>query len=360
MFLTTFNQLQLSTNQLRPYTGCLHGFARDQVEVREHIELRTTFTDGTTLRTTNIRYLVVNAPSAYNILLGRSALNRIGAIASTRHMKMKLPSLEGAVITIKSDQKEAKKCYENNLKTKRGAFVVTTRPPREDGVTRVEIARENRPEPAKDVVEREIGGKTFKLGRSLTQESQDQVAEVIARHLDPIAWSASNMPGIDPDFLCHRLTMDPHVRPVLQRRQKFNEERRRFIREETKKLLKANYIREIQYPEWLANVVLVKKASRKWRMCVDFTNLNKACPKDSYPLASIDALVDSASGCRLLNSLDAFSCYNQIMMHPRDECKTTFMTKLSCYCYKVMPFVLEYMALNESGVNCLKGFSQSF
>jgi len=149
------------------------------------------------------------------------------------------------------------------------------------------------------------------------------------------------MPGIDPDFLCHRLTMNPQVRLVRQRRRKFNEERRQVICEETKKLLKADHIREIQYPEWLANVVLVKKVSGKWRMCVDFANLNKACPKDSYPLPSIDALVDSASGCRLLSFLDTFSGYNQIMMHPRNECKTTFMTKLSCYCYKVMPFGLK-------------------
>ena len=282
--------------------------------------------DDTTSRTTNIRYLFVNAPSAYNILLGRPALNRIGAVASTRHMKMKLPSLESAVITIKSDQKEAKKCYENCLKTKRGVFAVTTQPPREEGITRAEIAREKRPDPAGDVVEREIGGKMFKLGQSLSQESQDEVAEVIAQHLDAFAWSASNMPSIDLDFLCHHLTMDPQVRPVRQRRRKFNEERRRVVREETRKLLKAGHIRDIQYPEWLANVVLLKKASRKWRMCVDFTDLNKACPKDSYPVPSIDALVDNAFGCRLLNFLDAFFGYNQIMMHPRDECKTTFMT----------------------------------
>jgi len=74
-------------------------------------------------------------------------------------------------------------------------------------------------------------------------------------------------------------------------------------------------------------------------MCVDFTDLNKACSKDSYPLPSIDALVDSASGCRLLSFLNAFSYYNQIRMHP--ECKTAFMTKLSCYCYKVIPFGLK-------------------
>ena len=96
------------------------------MEVCGHIELRTTFTDGTTLRTTNIRYLVVNAPSAYNILLGRPTLNRIGAVASSRHMKVKLPSLDGTMITMKSDQKEAKRCYENNLKTKRGVCAVTT------------------------------------------------------------------------------------------------------------------------------------------------------------------------------------------------------------------------------------------
>jgi len=324
IFWSTFNKLQLSPDQLRPYDDCLYGFVGDQVEVRGHIELRTTFTDDTASRTVNIRYLVVNAHSAYNILLGRPALNKTKVVASTRHMKMKLSFLEGTVITIKSDQKLTKKCYENSLKTKRGVCTVTNQSPRGEGVTRIEVM-----EPAEEVLEREIGGKTFKLGRSL------------ARHMDAFAWSASNMPGIDSDFLCHRLTMDPQVRPVRQRRRKFNKERRLIIRQETQKLLSADHIREIQYPKWLANVVLVKKANGKWRMCVDFTDLNKACPKDSYPLPSIDTLVDNASGCRLLSFLDAFSGYNQIRMHPRDECKTTFMTKLSCYCYKVMSFGLK-------------------
>jgi len=341
MFMTTFNRLQLSTDQLKPYTRCLYGFAENEVEVRGYIELRTTFTDNTSSRTTSIRYLVVDAPSAYNILLGRPPLNRLGAVPSTRHMKVKLPSHEGAVIIITSDQREAKKCYKNNLKTKGGVFSVTTKPPREDGVTREEIIRENQPEPAGGVMEREIEGKTFKLGQSLTKESHDQVVGVIARHLDAFAWSITDMPGIDLDFLCHRLTMDSSVRPVRQRRRKFNEEKCQAIREETEKLLKAGHIREIQYHEWLANVVLVKKANGKWRMCVDFTDLNKACPKVSYSLANIDALEDSASGCKLLSSLDTFSGYNQIMMHPRDECKTAFMTEPSCYCYKAMPFGLK-------------------
>jgi len=128
MFWPNFNKLQLSPDQLRPYVGCLYGFAGDQVEVRGYIDLRTTFTDGVASRTEKIRYLVVNAPSAYNVLLGRPTLKRIGVVPSTRHVKVKLPSMEGMVITIHSNQKEAKKCYENSLKNKRSVCHVTTTP----------------------------------------------------------------------------------------------------------------------------------------------------------------------------------------------------------------------------------------
>jgi len=123
--------------------------------------------------------------------------------------------------------------------------------------------------------------------------------------------------------------MDAKVRPVRQRRRKFNEERRLVVKEETQKLFSAEHIREIQYPEWLANVVIVKKANGKWRMCVDFTDLNKACPKDSYPLPNIDALVDNASGCKMLSFLgcvlrlqpdqDASQGRKQNGVHDRDE-----------------------------------------
>ena len=99
------------------------------MEVRGYIELRTTFTDEAASRTEKIKYLVVNSPSAYNILLGRPTLNRIGVVPSTRHMKVKFPSMEGVVITIRSDQKETKKCYKNSLKNKRSVSYITTTPP---------------------------------------------------------------------------------------------------------------------------------------------------------------------------------------------------------------------------------------
>ena len=257
-------------------------------------------------------------------------------------MKMKLPSLEGGVIVIRSDQKAARKCYENSLKNKRGICVMAEQTQESEGITRAEIANKRQPEPAGEVQQKEIVGKKFKLDTSLGEVLQYHIVEVIARHLNTFAWSTSVMPGINLDFLCHRLTMDAKARIVIERRRKFNEERCLVIWEETQKLLSVGHIREIQYPEWLANVMLVKKANGRWMMCVDFTDLNKACPKDLYPLPNINALVHNASGCRL-SFLDAFSGYNQIRMHPRDENKFVFMIELSSYCYKVMPFGLKYV-----------------
>ena len=95
------------------------------------------------------------------------------------------------------------------------------------------------------------------------------------------------------------------------------------------------------YLDWSANVVIVKKANGKWRMCVDFTDLNKACSKDSYPLPHIDQLVDSTAGHKLLSFMDVFSGYNQIRMNETDQKKTSFITSQSLFCCEVMPFDLK-------------------
>lgn len=105
--------------------------------------------------------------------------------------------------------------------------------------------------------------------------------------------------------------------------------------------MSTGFIREVYYLDWLANVVLVKKANRKWRMCVDFTDLNKACSKDSFPLPRIDQLVDSTSRHKLLTFMDAFSGYNQIKMAKEDQEKTALIISQGLYCYKVMPFGLK-------------------
>ena len=110
---------------------------------------------------------------------------------------------------------------------------------------------------------------------------------------------------------------------------------------EVRKLLVAGFIREVYYPDWLANVVMVKKSNGKWMMCVDFMDLNRACPKDNYPLLRIDTLVDSTARHDLLSFMDAFSGYNQIKVNEEDQEKTSFVTSQGLFCYKVMPFELK-------------------
>jgi hypothetical protein len=103
------------------------------------------------------------------------------------------------------------------------------------------------------------------------------------------------------------------------------------------RLLEANYIEPVTYPTWLSNVVMVQKKSDKWRMCIDFTSLNKACPKDNFPLPRIDKIVDSAAGCEVMSLLDCFSCYHQIYMTEEDKASTSFITPFGTYCFIRMP-----------------------
>jgi hypothetical protein len=116
-----------------------------------------------------------------------------------------------------------------------------------------------------------------------------------------------------------------------------SEDKAEGARNEVKRLLSAGVIREVKYPEWLANTVRVKKANGKWRMCIDFTDLNKACPKDEFPLPRIDSLVDAAASSELMSLLDCYSGYHQIWMKKEDEPKTSFITPSGTYCYLRMP-----------------------
>ena len=134
------------------------------------------------------------------------------------------------------------------------------------------------------------------------------------------------MPGIDPSVITHRLNVYSSSKPVRQKKRVFASERDNAIKEEVQKLTIAKFILEVYYSDWLANVVMVKKANGKWRMCVDFTDLNKACPKDCYPLPCINQLVDSRVGHKLLSFMIAFSGYNQIRMDEADQEKTSFVT----------------------------------
>ena len=335
--------------------------------------------------TTTARFLVVDAPSAYNMLLGRPSLNAIKAIPSAYHMMIKFPTVSG-VGMVRGDQRVARECYLVSMKQKAVDNIyldelnmrdeVLTRPEPSEELESVlldddpehlayigsklaedlkspltHFLRQN-----KDVLawkREEMGGIdpiiiTHRLnvspehlayiGSKLAEDLKIPLTHFLRQNKDVLAWKREDMGGVDPTIITHRLNVSPSFKPVKQKRRSFTPERKKAINEEVGKLLQAGVIREVEYPKWLANVVLVKKANSKWRLCIDFTDVNRACPKDSFPLSRIDLIVDATTGHELLGFMDAFSGYNQIIMDPDVQEKTSFVTAQGTYCYCVMPF----------------------
>ncbi|KAG8490478.1 hypothetical protein CXB51_013617 [Gossypium anomalum] len=149
------------------------------------------------------------------------------------------------------------------------------------------------------------------------------------------------MPRLSADIVVHRLPIRQDCKPVQQKLQRMTPDIVLKIKDEVKKQFDAGFLQEVKYSEWVANIVPVPKKDGKVRMCVDYRDLNKASPKDNFPLPHIDTLVDNTAGYSLFSFIDGFSGYNQIKMHLEDMDKTTFITLWGTFCYKVMPFGLK-------------------
>jgi hypothetical protein len=127
------------------------------------------------------------------------------------------------------------------------------------------------------------------------------------------------MPRIPKEVIEHKLGIDPSYKPIKHKERRYTSKRRNTIQQEVNKLLEAGFIRPVDYPSWLANLVLVEKPDGSWHMCIDYTSLNKACPKDEYPLPRICQITDSTTSCELLPFLDAYSGYHQISLATDNE-----------------------------------------
>jgi hypothetical protein len=144
------------------------------------------------------------------------------------------------------------------------------------------------------------------------------------------------------ELIEHSLNVNPKATPKRQHLRRFADNRRDAIKNELAKLLAAGFIKEVFHPKWLANPVLVrKKDSNEWRMCVDYTDLNKHFPKDPFGLPRIDQVIDSTAGCDMLCFLDCYFRYHQIVIKEEDQEKTTFITPFGAYCYTTMSFGLK-------------------
>ena len=179
------------------------------------------------------------------------------------------------------------------------------------------------------------------IGSSLSLNERSRLIDLLRSYLDVFAWSYEDMPGLDPAIVQHHLHILPHDRPVKQKLRRLHPRWSLQVKEEIQKQLSVGFLFVVEYLEWLANVVPVLKKDGKVRVCVDFRDLNKAIPKDDFPLPHIDMLVDSTTGHPMLSFMDGFSRYNQILMAPEDMEKTSFITEWGTYYYRVMSFGLK-------------------
>lgn len=149
------------------------------------------------------------------------------------------------------------------------------------------------------------------------------------------------MPGLSPEVAVHKLSINTKMQPVKQAPRRMRLEVEEQVVAETKKLIDAGFIREEKYADWIANIVPVKKKNGQIRICIDYRDLNKACPKDDFPLPNAELMVDNTSNHDMFSFMDGSSGYNQMKMDPDDEKHTAFRTPIGIYCYKVMPFGLK-------------------
>ncbi|CAL8133852.1 unnamed protein product [Prunus armeniaca] len=249
--------------------------------------------------------MVINEVSPYNGILGRPWIGKINAITSATYQKIRYPIPGDGIGQINNDQQSKNQDQIEGIYPK--VSPEEGWKPEED----VELVPFDPDKPERKAW----------IGSGLCQEEKAELAAFLQNNKDVFAWSPSNMPDIDPQIICHRLHVNPAIKPITQKRHDFAPERVAIIEVEIDKLLVAD--------------------KGLWRVCIDYTDLNNACPKDNFPWPRIDQLVNSTSGNQLLSFMDAYSGYNQIMIHEDDKVKTSFIIERDTYCYKVMPFVLK-------------------
>ena len=159
--------------------------------------------------------------------------------------------------------------------------------------------------------------------------------------MDVFAWNPYEVPGVDPGFIVHKLNVDPSYPPKKQKLRRSAKDHVEVVRQAGEKLKEVGAIKETFFPEWLANTVVVQKKNGKWRVCVDFTDLNRACPKDPFPMPKIDQLVNATYGLPRMSFLDAFQGYHQIALVVEDQEKMVFISPDANYHYTVIPFGLK-------------------
>jgi len=183
-------------------------------------------------------------------------------------------------------------------------------------------------------------GKTLNINKNLEKSQQEKLVKILQRHSSAYAWEYTDMKGISPNTCTHHIYIEENCKPIRQPQRRMNPNLREIVKEELQKLLNVNFIYPISDSQWVSPLVIVPKKNGKWRVCIDYRELNKATLKDHFPLPFIDQVLDTLAGKKYFSFLDGFSGYNQIQVALEYQDKTTFTYPWGAYAYRVFPFGL--------------------
>ncbi|GKB43554.1 reverse transcriptase domain-containing protein [Tanacetum coccineum] len=277
LFKHCFNRLRPEIkSQMVPAT-LLIGFSGETIWPLRQLRLLVSIGDAKHSIKSWMNFMIVRSPSPYNGIIGRPRISEIQAIPSTTHGMLKFP-VDVRIVTIRS------------------TILMPT-----------------------EYQEITIRGAISTKGRT-------ELCALLKGNLDIFAWQPSDMTGVPRSIAEYKLNIREGYLPVWQKKRGHAPECAKAIQTEVQKLVEAGIMRKVYYHDWLSNPVIIKKHDGSWRMCIDFTDLNKACPQDCYPLPEIDWKVESLCGYPFKCFLEAYKGYHQIHMAESDEEKTTFHT----------------------------------
>jgi hypothetical protein len=238
LYWPAFQQMGIDRERIKPFASPLVGFGGEVVFPMGIISLPVTAGKAPQLATVMIDFLVIDRPSAYNVIMGRPALNKFKAATSTYHLMMKFPT-EEVVGVVRGDQLAAMKCYNTSMKKVPDSTTLT-----------VASVHEAKGEPAEPLEEVSIGdGNVLQIGACLKKEVREDLVKFLHNNVEVFAWSHEDMHGISPEEIVHVLNVNPGAKPIKQKRRKFAPERVEAITVEVEKLLKAQFIEDVHYPE---------------------------------------------------------------------------------------------------------------
>jgi hypothetical protein len=277
---------------------------------------------------------VVDIYHPYLAIFSRGFMNKFDATIRQQFLCMKIPAPKGA-ITVFGNQQEARNIEKDHTPGQANVYQLKTTEERKEPYEeakrdkeKIEIAADGE---TKKVYLDDMPDRAVTIGAHLNPEEEKELTQFLNRNKDVFAWSAKDLQGVDRDIIEHALETDERIPPKKQKLRKMSEEKVKAVEAEVQRLQDAKVIREVKYPVWLANTVPAKKKNGKWRMCVDFTDLNKTCKKDDFPLERVDKIVDDAANSEMLSLLDMFSDIIKSEFAKRTKKKQASSLPLECF-----------------------------